>query len=485
MLKSDVGRRSASVLTAALMLLAATSVHALAGNDPKEQSTGTIVRRSVAEPIMAIVSLRGQKITIYDEDGRIMHAPVSSGQPSRETPAGIFSVIQKDANHHSNLYDDASMPHMQRLTWSGIALHGGPLPGHAASHGCVRLPYDFATRLFDVTRLGMRVIVAPGDVEPFPVVHPILFRLPPEKPDDTASRIAQAAEAAQNADRARRAVFAASRNFAQANMAVRRLRFLKDRLEQQLADTEISDPSQGSVELREAAATAKAKLSAKIADFENQLASAEDDLQPKAIALSDAQQAVAVEVTRADVAAAAANAATQGPVPVSIFVSRRTQRLYVRRAFQPVFDVPITLRDPDLPIGTYVFTALKPGEDAEDMQWSVVSLVGQDPKAGIGEFQHQSMEAPREDAREKGVKDALDRISIPEDAVNRITQLMSLRSSLIVSDEGPSSEIGTGTEFIVVLSDEPQGGLTSRRRSLATDARYAPRHRRPLWRSSF
>ena len=81
-----------------------------------------------------------------------LRAPVSSGQKGRETPAGIFSVLSKNAEHYSNLYDDAFMPHMQRLTWSGIALHGGPLPGYPASHGCIRLPYSFAERLFGTTR---------------------------------------------------------------------------------------------------------------------------------------------------------------------------------------------------------------------------------------------------------------------------------------------------------------------------------------------
>jgi lipoprotein-anchoring transpeptidase ErfK/SrfK len=108
---------------------------------------------------MAIVSIKSQKVTIYDSDGWILRAPVSSGQKGRETPAGVFSVIQKDADHHSNLYDDAFMPHMQRITWSGIALHGGPLPGYPASHGCIRMPYDFAERLFEKTRPGMRVMI--------------------------------------------------------------------------------------------------------------------------------------------------------------------------------------------------------------------------------------------------------------------------------------------------------------------------------------
>src|SRR5262249_61688965 len=96
--------------------------------------------------------------------------------------AGIFSVIQKERDHYSNLYDDAYMPHMQRITWSGIALHGGPLPGYPASHGCVRMPYGFAERLFEHTELGMRVIIAPGDAMPVHIAHPALCS---PKPDTT------------------------------------------------------------------------------------------------------------------------------------------------------------------------------------------------------------------------------------------------------------------------------------------------------------
>ena len=109
-----------------------------------ERPIESIQSRSAGEPIMAIVSLRSQRITVYDAKGWILRAPVSSGTKGRETPAGIFSVIQKVEEHYSNLYDDAFMPHMQRITWSGIALHGGVLPGRPASHGCIRLPFDFA-----------------------------------------------------------------------------------------------------------------------------------------------------------------------------------------------------------------------------------------------------------------------------------------------------------------------------------------------------
>src|ERR1700755_2909531 len=92
----------------------------------------------------------------------------------------MFSIIQRVEEHYSNLYDDAFMPHMQRITWSGIALHGGPLPGHAASHGCVRMPYEFAERLFEETRVGMRVIIAPGEAAPVEISHPTLLAPKPD-----------------------------------------------------------------------------------------------------------------------------------------------------------------------------------------------------------------------------------------------------------------------------------------------------------------
>ena len=136
--------------------------------------------REAGEPVMAIVSIRSQRVTLYDTEGWILRAPVSTGIGGRETPAGVFAVVEKEKDHHSNMYDDASMPNMQRITWNGIALHGGPLPGYAASHGCVRMPFGFAERLFDKTRIGMRVIISPDDAEPVEFSHPSLLVPKPE-----------------------------------------------------------------------------------------------------------------------------------------------------------------------------------------------------------------------------------------------------------------------------------------------------------------
>ena len=162
--------------TAALTALtAAPPADAAAKQARPAHPTEATAPRDAGEPIMAIVSIKSQQVTFYDADGWILRAPVSSGTTGRETPAGVFSVVEKEKDHHSSLYDDAWMPNMQRITWRGIAMHGGPLPGYAASHGCVRMPYGFAEKLFDTTHIGMRVIIAPGDAEPVEFSHPALL----------------------------------------------------------------------------------------------------------------------------------------------------------------------------------------------------------------------------------------------------------------------------------------------------------------------
>src|SRR6266498_1261556 len=172
-------RRQAGVLVgiAAALFLGPMVRPADAQRRPHTKGIEVVQSRAAGTPLMAVVSLGNQRVTIYDADGWIMRAPVSSGRKGYETPAGIYAVIQKEAEHYSNLYEDGYMPFMQRITWSGIALHGGPLPGHPASHGCVRMPLDFAEHLFDLTKIGMRVIVARNDPVPVAFSHPVLASL--------------------------------------------------------------------------------------------------------------------------------------------------------------------------------------------------------------------------------------------------------------------------------------------------------------------
>ncbi len=176
-------------------VLAATSSLALMAiaSDPAAASRrerGEAAAREAAEtkpvlpkgPLTVIVSTDRQRVSVWSADGKVVEAPVSTGRTGYETPHGIFSVLGKETMHYSNLYDDAPMPFMQRLTWSGVALHAGNLPGYPASHGCVRLNHGFSQKLFGLTSVGTRVLVVDEDVTPQPISHPRLFTPLPSGP---------------------------------------------------------------------------------------------------------------------------------------------------------------------------------------------------------------------------------------------------------------------------------------------------------------
>jgi hypothetical protein len=482
--------RPAHLAIAGLVALIAAGDHVGATDRRSERSVESIESRTAGEPIMAIVSLHNQRITVYDANGWILRAPVSSGQKERETPAGIFSVIQKEAEHYSNLYDDAYMPHMQRITWSGIALHGGPLPGYPASHGCVRMPFDFAARLFDATRLGLRVIVAPTDVAPIEIAHPVLLLSKPGAGALAAARTAEADEAARKADQARFAAGTAFREAAQAMVPVRVAENLKLRAEAQLAAAETALGSAISAEAKEQAERDKAQAIARIAVLQVQLAGAKAELQPKLDAVTRTREAAVTAETARVAAAEAARQVAREFEPISVLISRKTQRLYVRQAFEPILESPVTILDADSPIGTHVFTAMERTNSDTNMRWSVVSLDGGRSHGGAVEPQGRARGGHGRDVEPMltdpgSAKTALDRIVIPQDALDRIAG-MPPRSSLIITDEALSSETGNGTDFVVLLSGEPQGGIKIRRRGPGAEFGYArSRDRLPYWRSPF
>lgn len=485
-------RRLRSVFLGAVTLAALITLgdDATARSGRSERAVETIQSRSAGDPIMAIVSLRDQRITVYDAKGWILRAPVSSGTKGRETPAGIFSIIQKVEEHYSNLYDDAFMPHMQRITWSGIALHGGVLPGRPASHGCVRLPFDFAERLFGETMMGMRVIVAPIDVAPAEIAHPLLFQPKPGAVALAAARAAEAQQAAKKAANVKLAMATATKEATQATAPVRAAENLKLKAEAQLAAAEKAIESARSVEEKEQAEAARVQASVRLAELQTQWEATKADLQQKReAALSAREAAAAAEAARLQAAEAARQIARELQ-PVSVLISRKTQRLYVRQALAPVFDSPVTIADPDRPIGTHVFTAADRTAD-DELRWNVVLLLGS-KHAPISAAQpsDRSRAGSRREVEPVptdvgNARAALDRIVIPPDALDRIAAIAP-RSSLIVTDEPMSAETGKGTEFVVLLSGEPQGGIKKRRRrSPASEFRYTYPRGVPFWRSPF
>src|SRR5579871_1458632 len=136
-------------------------------------------------PLIIAVSIQKQQVKVYDANGFFAEAPVSTGMPGHPTPMGVFSVIEKDRYHHSNIYSGAPMPFMQRITWSGVAMHAGVLPGYPASHGCIRMPESFAIKMWGWTKMGARVIVMPGELQmPASFAHPLLptMKVVPQPP---------------------------------------------------------------------------------------------------------------------------------------------------------------------------------------------------------------------------------------------------------------------------------------------------------------
>ena len=125
-------------------------------------------------PLIIAVSIEQQKVRVYDTNGLFAESPVSTGMKGHSTPMGVFSIIQKHKMHRSNIYSGAPMPYMQRITWSGVAMHAGVLPGYPASHGCIRMPTAFAMKMWNWTRMGARVIITPGQITPASFSHPLL-----------------------------------------------------------------------------------------------------------------------------------------------------------------------------------------------------------------------------------------------------------------------------------------------------------------------
>jgi len=460
---------------------------------PSEDRGDMVPFKRSGVPLLTVVGLDTQRVSIYDSAGRLMQrSPVSTGQTGYETPAGIFSVVQKKADHNSNLYEDGNMPFMQRITWTGIAMHGGVLPGHPASHGCVRLPIEFARRLFDLADVGMRVIIVPHDITLAEFDHPHLLRSKaarvelPSRPVNkssgaavdalqtlrsiASSKDAEAEAAERKASEARRAATRALDAAAAAAKTLRTAEGIHERADSQLKDAEKALDAARTGAKPEAikrAETAKEKAAARFAEADKQLQTAKAHAQAKTDAVKASEDVAKAAEAASDAAQDAATETKRKTLPISVFVSRKTQRFYVRQGYVPVFEGPITIQDHEKPLGTYVFTAF--GEASDRVRWGVISMYADGSKVAPEPVAAQSTThkgEPREatPADVAGAKAALDRIAIPQEAIQRITDVVLPGSSLIVSDEGPSIETGKDTDFVIVMSGEPQGALKVRQR---------------------
>lgn len=465
---------------------------------------------------VAVISIKDQRISLYDGDGNAVRSGISSGQGGYETPVGVFSILQKKVEHTSNLYDDAQMPFMQRITWSGVALHAGNLPGYPASHGCIRLPYSFAQKIFPMTKLGMRVVISKYDIAPVEFSHPLLPKPEPvseiavatptaygdsDGDDESVSILnpdvqswpqrqsqleALKAEAAAKSEEAKTVVEQWETLKADLAKRKRELSLIAKR-DREAAKLKRAKSELEKAEQRLAKATSQRsqKRAAKAKEWAlKALDKAEDRHEDAREAAEEAEKIVSglkeaiAAAEKAKIAAVeAAAAAKRKTLPVSIFISAKAKKLFVRQGNEAVFDADISVTDADEKLGTHVFTALDFANGGNDVRWNVVSI-SREP----ADYEHEIAydrrgrkikrvdysTPPQTDARIAAA--ALERISIPEDVKARISENVWPGSSVILSDEALSKETGKGTDNIVVASDEPQGALKIRKREPAPNS---------------
>jgi hypothetical protein len=366
-------------------------------------------------PQQIFISLNQQKLHLYSDGVHVADSSLATGVPSHPTPLGVFSVIQKQVFHRSNIYSNAPMPFMQRITWSGVAMHEGPNIGHPASHGCIRMPHDFAVRLYHLTKLNTRVIIARVELKPVEFADPHLFMHKEKPPEIAAPAVGVETIVAQPSDLA-----------VHANAPA------------------VAPPVQSDAP-QPAAAVIKPDQKT-------------EGAAPGADAGAAGAVAPPLPATPTDLAKIAA----AKKMPISIFVSRKRQRLYIRQDFAPLFDVPVTIAQPEAPLGTHVFTALEfTGPERTTLRWNVVSLPGEPPKRvrTVEEHRDRYGRVRRREIEEERAGDApppqtpaevLARIEIPPEVSEAIAQMIGPGAALIVSDQGLGDETGEGTDFTVV-----------------------------------
>ena len=367
-------------------------------------------------PQQIFISINQQKLHFYSNGVHVADTSIATGVAAHPTPFGVFSIIQKQVFHRSNIYSNAPMPFMQRITWSGVAMHEGKDIGHPASHGCIRMPHDFAVRLYHLTKLNTRVIIARAELRPVEFADSHLF-VHKEKPPEIAAPVANEIEPVV----AKPAELAVHTNT-------------------------LTPPVQSDVVTPQAAAPA-IKSSPKA-----------ESAVPGADAGAAGAAAPPASLTAADLA----KGASAKKNPISIFVSRKRQRLYIRQDFEPLFDVPVTIAEPESPLGTHVFTALEfTGSEHTILRWNVVSLPGEPPKRVryVEERRDRHGRVRRREIEEERASDTpppqspaqvLARIEISPEVSEAIAQMIGPGSALIVSDQGLGDETGEGTDFDVV-----------------------------------
>ena len=579
-------KRTTATLAATLGVAALVFAVAASPADAKKRKAApkpaepTVPEVEAGEPMTLIVSLREQRVDIYRGTSLVTSSKVSTGMRGYSTKAGVFTILEKKRMHHSNLYSGAPMPWMQRITWSGTALHAGVVPGYPASHGCIRLPFSFAPKLYKITGVGEHVVVAQDRPAPKIIEHVALFQpLPPPQAPTTVKQEQKQRQSSNELPAARSGlpvILAKAEISGIANDAsptagkpadetsaatstrpspvrpgyvngssddtrTHAIDPFADQSRSKAHALETVDPKVPT-KAAESAPVQQKPAETKASNVAGEAVTAPSEattktpeaivpVVPASLSVPAAPEmapepARTPSVIEARLQAGAMSAATQAAEPRSekplrVLVTRRTTRdriigvqqlladmgymehqsfdgtigkvtlqamkafqkangmpetgtfndefvgkvyqvagkglppeghLWVRQDMGRMFDIPVTFKDPETPLGTHVFTAMKFAPGETQTRWMAVSLQGDDAMA------------------------VLDRLEIPEEARQKISERLTPGSSLIVADLSiNTAALAKGADFVVWAKDMP-GKVTPA--SLNTELAPRPRKKR-------
>ncbi|WP_373236514.1 L,D-transpeptidase [Cohaesibacter celericrescens] len=411
---------------------------------PVASKSAAAIKMSENAPVQIIISRKDQSLRVFRGNQEIAKSKVSTGKRGHTTPTGIFSILEKRKRHFSNIYNSAPMPYMQRLTWSGIALHeSNSVPSYPASHGCVRLPRGFAKKLFSLTERGAHVIIANRDATPQQIQHQMLFQ-PQEV--DVSDKLSGLDPSLMNPVQGLGKITLLSDRPAQddvAHLVAKRMnQFNEIKKSKKPLRIFITRQARGNL-VREIQVTlntlgfdagtpdgrvGKATNAAVRAFLASKQGSIEARMYGTAPRIN---QALLDQLYQA---------AGKGKVP--------TGHLFVRHNFKPLFDAPIQISNPDTPLGAHLFTASASDVNEGQLDWLAVNLgdkFSQDLQSRLG------VKQAKEDTGIVASTDVLNRITIPDNVRAQINHLIKIGASLTISDRGFSRETtDVGTDFIVL-----------------------------------
>jgi Uncharacterized protein conserved in bacteria len=384
--------------------------------------------------LQIVISKATQSMKIYDGETVVATSRVSTGKSGHTTPSGIFSILEKRKYHESNIYSNAPMPFMQRLTWSGIALHEGHVPDYPASHGCVRLPRGFAKALFGMTEPGLHVVISDEPVEPVRIEHVNLFA--PLKPLPSEPLLSDI-DLRPTVKRKTPEPYEVAMNSAETapDMTVTASISPVER-----APLKILVHRRGE---RETVQDVQVLL--------NYLGF--DAGSPDGLAGSKTRDAIAGFKRWKGLPADGAR--VSGAFLEALYRTTGKElppagQLLVRRNFRPLFEAPVGIREPEKPLGTHFLTATGVDPMQEKAVWHGMTLSNVLSSAELGRLGI----AP--EASASSASEALGRLDIPADVRERIATLMSDGTSLTITDQGLGPETGKGTDFVTLTRSRPQ-----------------------------